>query len=124
MKLTERNRSMHEVLGLALAVPASVPPTAQRSVSDLVARNKSRWEREAGLAEESVEERTAQLKDWLNRQGNFQAAADLMGKHWVRPRDGRPGTLFVACDARMLPRPWRDAASATLGFDVRLETRG
>jgi hypothetical protein len=123
MKLTERNRDMRHVFDLTTMSPAAAPPTLQRQLGDLVARRKKRWWEEVIAAEESLEQRTAQLKDWLNRQGNCQAASYLEGKHWARPRNERPGTLYVTCDARLLPRPWRDAASAALGFDVRLETR-
>jgi hypothetical protein len=123
MKLTERNRGMSEVLSLASVAPASAPPPLQRPVSDLVARNRSRWEEAAVGAEDAVEQGTARLKDYLNRYGNYQAANYLTGKNWVKPREGRPGTLYVGCDPRLLPRQWRDAASAALGFDVRLETR-
>lgn len=124
MKLTEQNRDMDNVLALATARPGFAAASVQRQIAALVDRNEPGWVKVAAAAAASLEERTAQLKDWLNRQGNYQAASYLAGKHWVRPRDGRPGTLFVACDARLLPRPWRDAASAALGFDVRLETRG
>jgi hypothetical protein len=121
MKVTGRTRDMREVYTLAMGVPASAPATLQRPMSELVSRHQERWCEEVERGVGAAEQATARLKDWLNRQGNYQAATYLTGKNWVRPRDTRPGTLYVVCDARLLPRPWRDAASAALGFDVRLE---
>jgi hypothetical protein len=121
MKLTARNRDMEEVFALATAVPAYGSPI-QDQIRALGDRQKERWRGAAAAAADAVEERTAQLKDWLAQQRNHQAAASLTGRHWVKPRDGRPGMLYVICSARLLPRAWRDAASAALGFDVRLES--
>jgi hypothetical protein len=123
MKLTDRNRTMREVYSLATAAPAATPPGLQRPVSNLVSKQKQRWHDDAVRSEESVDQRTAELRAWLNQHHNYQAAAALEGKTWVRPRADRPGMLFVAIDARLLNRQWRDAASTALGFDVRLETR-
>lgn len=123
MKLTERNRDANEVLRLVLAAPASMPPAARGPVSAMLDRNKSRWQREVHNAVTACEERAAQLRGWLTRNGHHQAASSVAGKHWSPPRDGKPGLLIVACDARLLNRNLRDAASAALGFDVRPETR-
>jgi hypothetical protein len=123
MKLTEQNRGMREVFSLAVAAPASAPPALQRQVSDLVTQRKQRWRKAVEEAEDAVKERTAQLQNWLNQHNNFQAASSLEGTYWSKPREGKPGMLRVSCDARLLSRAWRDAASAELGFEVRLETR-
>jgi hypothetical protein len=120
MKLTARNRRLREVFALATAPPAD-GSAVRTQIGAVVDRRRARWWEEVLRSEGEVEQHTAQLQEWLNRQGNPQAAASVTGEHWVRPRDGRRGTLRVVCDARLLPRPWRDAASAALGFDVRLE---
>jgi hypothetical protein len=120
MKVTMRQRSIGDVLQLSLATPHTAP-ALHRELDRLVDSVRRRWTAAAASAAGDLDEYTRQLLEWLYRAGNHQAAESLVGTGWARPRDGRPGKLFVRCDPRLLSRAWRDAASAALGFEVRLE---
>lgn len=123
MKVTGVQRSVTDVLDLARATPNRSPALGDR-IGELVTRESKRWTAVATQLEDALQERTAELKAWLIANGNTNAATMVVGTSWVRPREGRPGMLFVRCDPRYLPRPWRDAADGALGFSVRLERNG
>jgi hypothetical protein len=120
LKLTGQARPMDSVLTLALRTSATAPALTSelRALTD---KQAATWGAAAAAAAASADQQLAQLKDWLNRQGQYNAATVVTATHWVRPRDDRPGVLRVRCDPRLLPRYLRDQAGAALGFEVRME---
>jgi hypothetical protein len=119
VKATGQQPGLREVSDLAVRQPDSAP-ALRRQLADLVARHRSRWEKQVIDGETGERQAADSLVGWLRRTGRDQVVQALSVRNWVRPRDGRNGVLWVFCDPQVLPRRVRDEAAAALGFDIRV----
>jgi len=120
IKATGIPQDANSILGACLAIGMTTPPSIKQVVQTVVGKAEPQWRKQLGERQEAQSEKTRAVVLWLRSNGHDQAAQALSSRNWSPPRDDRPGTLYVFCDARLFPRLIRDQASATLGFDIRI----
>jgi hypothetical protein len=120
VKATGQSQDPDTILKLCLAVGSAAPASMRKDVGDMVATATPPWRKQLSTRQEAQAEKTAAVVAWLRTHGDSRAAEGLAVRNWSPPRDDRPGTLYVFCDARYFSRQARDQAAAALGFEIRI----